>query len=521
MKKYITIICVSLSLLVYTGCDSLLDEDTSTFPSASLSYSNDETVNSALTGCYSPLLNYSFFGSDYATIFATCGGTITNQSSSYVSMRAQKVTPDNKYIGRHFQYHYLVISYCNDLLDKINASGASDELKTRAKGEAHLLRGMMYFNLVRAFGGVPLRISPTTSTNLDLPRSTADETYKQIISDLNDAATELPEKNPVTGRPNKYAAHALLAKVYITMANGVANSEYWQKCLDECNQVYGHFSLVPIKELYNPTNRNCAESIIEIQFSDVIGNTWTQGIAPTLSDYTPNQTSAPYARYRPSRYIFDTWKAQYPGDPRFEETFIYNSYTTGGGKETVKIYPLYNNPSGSSKNYPYIKKFLDSRYIATYTNQNYIYLRYADVLLMMAEATNEISGADKAYQYVNEVLKRARESYSPATTEPADWSGMTQDEFRNRIMYERLYELFAEQQEYFDLRRRGAQFLLNYWTAHNANPSNIKGSSVEKYNDNWFTCTLDAAKKALLLPFPLTEISSNNKISDSDQNPGY
>lgn len=520
MKKII----YSLGLLLLvslTSCKSFLDENTDSFPSPAIAYADDASVESSLAGCWSRTAHYHLFGSDYRTIFCTAAGVCVNTSSSHVEIRAQRALPDNRYIGRHFQAMYRVISNCNDFLDKIDGSSASDEVKARGKGEVHLLRGMMYFNLVRAFGGVPLRLSPITSTNLDIPRSSVDECYTQIISDLENAAELLPDENPVSGRPNCYAAHALLAKVYLTMANGEEGSSYWQKCIDEAMKVYGKYELVPLQTLYDPTNRNTAESIIEIQFSEITGNTYTQDFAPTSSDFTPNQTSAPYARYRPSKYIFDTWREEYPGDPRIEEGIIYNSYTSEGGTKTTVIYPAFNSDNGDARMYPYVKKYLDSRYVAQYAPQNFIYLRYADVLLMLAEAVNEVSGPDQAYKYVNEVLARARNSATPAAAEPANWSGMTKDEFRHRIMYERFYEFIGEEQDYFDQRRRGAQFLLDYWTANNAHPANAKNPSKEKFNDAFFTCTMETAQKALLLPFPTLEINSNNSISDEDQNPGY
>ena len=521
MKKIIIYSLGLLSAVSLTSCDSILEEETDSFPSASVIYSNDQGVEAALTGCYSGLINYNVFQSDYHTIFCTAGGTMNNTSSSYNDSKAMKTEPDNKYVGRHFKTCYRVIADCNDLLDKIDGSGASDELKTRAKGEAHLLRGMIYFNLVRAFGGLPLRLTPITSTTLDMPRATVEETYKQVIADLEAAVEFLPEKNPTDGRPNRSAAHALLAKVYLTLANGEEGSPYWQKCIDEAQKVYGHYQLVPLQELYDAQKRNTAESIIEIQFSDINGSTWTQGIAPDVSDFTPNQASNPYGRYRPSKYIFDTWREQYPGDPRIEEGIIYNSYTKNSGKDTVKIYPAYTSDKGSSRMWPYLKKFLDPRYVAQYSNQNFIYLRYADVLLMLAEATNEVSGPENAYKYVNEVLARARNSASPAAAQPADWSGMTKEEFRHRIMYERFFELLGEETEYFDMRRRGFQFMLDFWIANNAHPANCKNPSSTKYKEDYFVCTPEMAKRAMLLPFPTLEINSNNAITDADQNPGY
>lgn len=521
MKKTIIYSLGLVGTMALVSCNSLLEENTDSFPSASVIYSNDKGVEAALTGCYSELLSYNVFQSDYHTIFCTAGGTMNNTSSSYNDSKAQRIEPDNKYLGRHFKSCYRVIANCNDLLAKIDGSGASDALKTRAKGEAHLLRGMIYFNLVRAFGGVPLRISPITSNSLDMPRASVEDTYKQIIADLEEAANLMPEVNPVDGRPSRLAAHALLGKVYLTLAGNQENSPYWQKCIDECMLVYNKYQLVPLQTLYNPQNRNTAESIIEIQFSDINGSTWTQGVAPDVSDFTPNSSSNPYGRYRPTKYIFDTWRNQYPDDPRIKEGIIYDFYTKNGGKDTVTIYPAYTSEKGSSRMWPYLKKFLDTRYVAQYTNQNFIYLRYADVLLMLAEATNEVSGPDMAYQYVNEVLARARNSAEPAAEQPADWSGMTKEEFRHRIMYERFYELLGEETEYFDMRRRGYQFMLDYWTAHNNHPANCQNPSSTKYKENWFVCTTEMAQRAMLLPFPTLEINSNNAITDENQNPGY
>ena len=522
-KKHIllTTALLTVSCALFTSCDDILEENTDSFPSQAVIYSNDKSVEAALTGCYHGLISYNVFQSDYHTIFCTAGGTMNNTSSSYNDSKAQKTEPDNKYVGRHFKTCYRVIADCNDLLSKIDGSGASDMLKTRAKGEAHFLRGMIYFNLVRAFGGLPLRLTPITSTTLDMPRSTVEETYQQVVADLQEAAELLPEVNPTDGRPNSYAAHALLAKVYITLANGEEGSPYWQKCIDECMKVYGHYQLVPLQTLYNAQNRNTAESIIEIQFSDINGSTWTQGIAPDVSDFTPNSSSNPYGRYRPSKYIFDTWREQYPGDPRIEEGIIYNYYTKNGGVDTVEIYPAYTSDTGSGRMWPYLKKFLDTRYVAQYTAQNFIYLRYADVLLMLAEAINEVSGPDQAYQYVNEVLARARNSAEPAAAQPADWSGMTQAEFRHRIMYERFFELLGEETEYFDMRRRGPEFMLEYWKAHNAHPANCPEPSSTKYKEDYFICTPEMSQRAMLLPFPTLEINSNNAITDADQNPGY
>ena len=136
MKKFIIYSFGFLSAITLFSCDSILEEETDSFPSAGVTYADDNGVEAALAGCYHGLISYNVFQSDYHTIFCTAGGTMNNTSSSYNDSKAQRTEPDNKYIGRHFKTSYTVIADCNDLLDKIDGSGASESLKIRAKGES-------------------------------------------------------------------------------------------------------------------------------------------------------------------------------------------------------------------------------------------------------------------------------------------------------------------------------------------------------------------------------------------------
>jgi len=179
---------------------------------------------------------------------------------------------------------------------------------------------------------------------------------------------------------------------------------------------------------------------------------------------------------------------------------------------SVNVYPTVNN---TAQGWPYIKKYVDPAYVATLSNRNFIYLRYADVLLMLAEAENEINGPANAYQYVNQVLLRARNSATPAAAVPADWSGMTQDQFRDRILRERRYELIGECHLWHDVRRRGAAYLKAFFIEHNTH------ATFNPAADKTYPTDDASVNKLLLIPIPEKEINTNTMMSPADQNPGY
>jgi hypothetical protein len=143
--------------------------------------------------------------------------------------------------------------------------GTADSVKTRIVGEAHFLRGMLYFNLVRMFGGVPIRTKPVSADDTDLPRSSKEEVYSLIIADLEKAKATMPAPGTIIkGRPNRMAATALLGKVYITLAGNDAASPNWQKAKTELLTVVNSkvYDLEKsFTQLFDIANENSKESI--------------------------------------------------------------------------------------------------------------------------------------------------------------------------------------------------------------------------------------------------------------------
>lgn len=240
-----------------------------------------------------------------------------------------------------------------------------------------------------------------------------------------------------------------------------------------------------------------------------------------------------YGRIRAQRESWDLHHDTYPGDWRLDVTYIDSSYfrNTSTTSNPGKLYYTYpycsdNIPEGAaaedlstSEEHPYIKKYKDPNFTATDANVNVIVLRLGEIILTLAEASNELGNTAESIQWVNRLLLRARTADDGFRATPADWPlTLGQEEVRERIMNERLIELKAEFTEWFDNRRRGTKHMLEMMTNHN---ERITGLTKNSTYDYFFELTETNAKKNLLLPFPLAEISTNNNISESDQNFGY
>jgi starch-binding outer membrane protein, SusD/RagB family len=522
MKNIKIFIAVVLIGAATASCKKgFLQEEPTGFLIAENLYKNDAGVEAAINGCYNIMADYGGYGAGYLTWMTVgSGGYYTNQDAN-VDMASLTHTSLNIWLVNNspWDQFYSAINMANDIIAKAPVGGASQVAKTKAVGEAHFMRGMLYFNLVRMFGGVPLSTEPTTFENIYKPRASKDDVYALIIADLEKAKTMMTV-TPSVGRPSKWAAQALLGKVYIQMAGNqtAAQTQLWQKAKDELLPVVtnaGYILQPTFGALFSAGNENTKESIIEIQYTITGGpqGQFTNFFAPNGSTLTPLATNGPFGRNRVNKDIFDKHRTQYTGDPRIDVSYVFGSYTrnTGGN---VNVYPANSGAQG----WPYIKKYIDPNYVATYSNRNFVYLRYADVLLSLAEIENEINGPANAYQYVNQVLFRARNSVTPAAAAPADWSGMTQEVFRDRIMRERRYELIGECHLWHDVRRRGAASLKAFFIEHNTHPTFVS-TGVNK--DFTYPTDDNSVKKLLLIPIPEKEINTNPLINPADQNFGY
>ena len=314
-----------------------------------------------------------------------------------------------------------------------------EQLRSRLIGEAQFLRAYYYFNLVRWFGDVPLILEPFPE-GLEIPRTPRDEVYAQIEADLRDALAVLPASysGVDVGRATSGAAQALLAKVALTRGN-------FQMAADNALAVInsGRYALLPnYSTIFTEAGENSSESIFEVQAAAFeIGGGGSQYNEVQGVRGTPNLG---WGFNRPSDDLIAAFE---PGDPRREATILYVGEVLPDGSAIVEDNP---NIDGERFNQ---KAFVPDHPGGNGNGPGNIRVfRYADLLLIAAEALNELGQSEEALTYLNQVRARARGSN---TSVLPDITTTSQAELRDLIYHERRVELALEQQRWFDLVRTG------------------------------------------------------------------
>ena len=501
---YKLIILTIFSSILYVSCDL---EENPPFLAENNVYTSVDGASAALNGIYSSLANFSYYSADFhhATLYMS-GLFVTKKPTDKNTIGSLSPEPSMNYTTNLWRVSYQTIARTNDMIANVPSDSNDDQLNN-ILGISYFLRAHTYFNLVRLYGGVPLHTEPATGSSLNKPRSNVDAVYALIIADAENAKKLMfSAGSQSSGRPGKEAASMLLAKVYMALAANDNASPNWKKAYDEAIQVYGKYSLVSnYGDLWasESTANNNSESIFEIQFNEENASRLTR-------IFTPNAAflGRGWERFRINPEVIDAHNATYPGDPRIDFTFR-SEYIKPTNNKPVKAYPSTTRKNFNA-GYPWLNKYFAKDPFATTdaNNYNYVHYRYADLLLMLAEIENEMNGPTGAYKYVNEVLLRARNTASSAV--PANWSGLSQDAFRSAIMKEYHFELLGEGQDFFVGHRRGYDFFkTNYIDVHNAR------------NDKAFDIVYPDNSKVMLFPIPSVEIDTNEKISGTDQNPGY
>ncbi|GAB2786897.1 RagB/SusD family nutrient uptake outer membrane protein [Hymenobacter latericoloratus] len=332
---------------------------------------------------------------------------------------------------------YQGINLCNQVLANVPGISMDAALKNRLLAEAKFLRAHHYFNLVRAFGGVPLVLRPVTSSStpdeINPLRNTREEVYAQIVTDLTEAGAVLPVSYPASdlGRATKGAALGLLAKVKLYQ-------KQWAEVLALSDQVIGlGYSLAPdYEKMFRIAGENGPESIFEIQAQTIPGN-----CDASNSQWAEVQGARPQFGWGFFNPTADLENAYEPGDKRKDATILFRGETTAEGDKIDATAP---NPRYNQK--AYVPSSVD-RACGYGKDQNIRLLRLGEVLLINAEAANELGQTTKALTAVNRV--RARAGLAPLTT-------TDQAALRQAIWKERRLELAMENGDrFFDLVRQG------------------------------------------------------------------
>ena len=447
-----------------TSCgDSFFDLEPASSVTIDKVYKTASDYNVAVIGCYAKLQSQVNFytecceyRSDNLSLGAPTAGTQDRYDIDHFTEK-----PSNGILSSYWANFNNNVYRCNLLLDQIDGANFAENLKKQYKGEAMFIRALNYFNMYRIWGGVPATKHVVSAAEaLKVARYSDEQMFDLIAGDLKEIVDNnyLPEtySSADMGRATSGAAKALLGKVYLTFHK-------WNEAKDVLSQLIGKYQLVsPIAQVFNVDNKNNNEIIFAVHFNKEIegeGHSYWYNLTNASDD--TNQTSS-----------------------------LLNTFPTGDARKDLITYVQVE------KNVRLMNKFYDTKSPTFKTVGNdQILLRYADVLLMYAEALNEIqydaSEGSLALKYLNAVRQRAGISNLTAKQLPS------QEKFRKGILVERQREFPYEGQRWFDLVRMGF--------AKSVMAEN--GVEIKDYQ--------------LLFPIPQQEIEKVGNKSILWQNPGY
>lgn len=518
MKKLILIFC-SASMLLFTSCNDWLLESSPGVTKLEDFFTVGKTAIQVTNGAYVPLMwEFSstyypeWFIGDVASDDALKGGQSVGDMADAYDFENFKTNSNNGFLLDFYRAQYQGISRCNLGLQQIPLMSTDSVMDTRVQkrliGELKYLRAMYYFRLVRIFGGVPLTTEPINSaSDWKQPRATAAEIYAQITSDLEGANAGLWKKSEYAvtdlGRATKGAAQAMLLKTNLYLKN-YADAKRWGDSIMLSNE----YDLVPdYASNFTLEGENGKESVFEIQYMNDPMSDYGQG-----NGFTRGTFAVILTRSRSSK-LGGGWGFNKPTQN------LYNEYETGDPRRDATIL----NPKDADIETPAQEIYLGDRYLnrkyallnadnsvikldhATRGPINNKVIRYADVLLMYAEAcceTNDLVGAKNALERVR---SRARGTEAILPAFPYGTYADNQADLRKAIRHERRVELAMEGHRWFDLCRWGV--VKEVMDAYKATETPEAQSQMAAF----------IANKHELFPIPSQEIDLN----PMDQNPNY
>lgn len=468
MKINQLIVIIAGVTILVASCKKELYQNPSTAKELSLFLQNETEVEEYVNATYAGLQANGLYGLYLPAIAEipsdnTYDEVPANDDGMYGQLDQFTTIPSNGIITAVWRNSYQAIQKANVVLNRIdNITYASDAVKQARKGEMKFIRALLYFNLVRLYGDVPLVTEETADPNkyFGQGRTPVAAVYDQIKKDLTEAIPLLPATSTQAGRVIKTAAQTLLAKVHLTLQNYTDAKALLQQVVSSGI----HALLTNPADVFNISNENNKEIIFAVQFaSGINGN--TEG-STMLQQFSPSGTQSGAKGHN------------------LPLKSLYNLYALNDKRKDVYV-------KLSAAGVPYNNKLTKPTSVITDGGSDVVVLRYADVILMLAEIENETNNTTGAAAYLNQVRTRAGLT---ATT------AITQQDLRSAIELERRLELIGEGHRWFDLLRTGtAVTTMNAWFA--ANNINI---------------TIN--KDKLVMPIPQGQIDTDITIQ---QNKGY
>jgi len=449
-----------VALLVVTSCDGLNSVKPKDFYNPKNFFNTENEVESAVNGIYA-----SVYQNDGGRWMQNGAFATDNQySPPYVPFQRQHALDEytfnagNQDIGELWTAFYKAVNRANLVTNNISDADIDPERRDSFLGEARFMRAWHYFMLVKNFGGVPLILNDNLGErDINVESATPEEVYSQIIEDLEAAEEGIKNDRP-EGHATAGTASSYLAKVYLRLASEQKNNvfpdrsynrsaqEYYSLAADKAKQVidsgqYGLFD--DFQDNFNVDTENGKEHIFSTQFSraqqahvlNLIGFPQECGLLPIT----------PFAEFIPT---LDVFQAYQESDYRREVTFLTECTSDEGEELTFEDFsaPVPHNAKWFNPNYSDVLRNRDL---------NIPRMRYSEVLLIYAEALNELGRTDEAYEFINMVRERARNG--DPTSEPQDIpsGSLSQDEFREAVFKERRLEFAFEGIRRDDMVRSG------------------------------------------------------------------
>ncbi|WP_281670156.1 RagB/SusD family nutrient uptake outer membrane protein [Segatella buccae] len=483
MKKYktfITVLMAGIGIMTATSCsDSFLDLAPKSNMNEKDFYKSASDFATARISAYATLYNEYGPASGMSYTEMLTDETEANEGKLLVGSNdgisttdvypfsTYSLEPSNTAVKHFWQMGYSDLNIINKTLDNLNASGdfANTTIGLQYKAELRFLRALYHFNLVRMFGDIPIVThSMTIPESYKVMRSATDDVYKFIIDELKYSIENLPMKSAktVSGQITKGAAETCLGEVYLTRGSKKEAAAILKSVIDSKK-----YSLVDnYADLWSLNRKNSEESILEIQYVAGAG-----------------KPSSPYFEYYAP---FENFSITAQGYGLNQVTSIlYKSYEENDPRREASIATSFIDRSGNKISTLFEKKWIDSTYIKNhsyYYDNNFIVYRYADVLLMYAEAANDA-------EYLNQVRTRVGLPGFGTPRFPSD----KYPSLELAIEHERNVELALEFHRWFDLKRTGRATVII---------SSAKNKQIT--ND------------MLVLPIPQTEIQNNPALTQNN-----
>lgn len=487
MKLKYNLIAIALLGFSFSSCSDFLEQNPQTDLSENDFYKTADDILSAVNGAYSSLQEGDIYGNWY--VFGEIPSDNTrNQLSGSVTTQNEfdqfYIDTQNSMIANFWKAAYKVINRTNTILGRIDGIEINTELANRYKLECKFIRALMYFNLVRVYGDVPLVLKEISiSESYDILREPKENVYNQIIADLKEAqGLPVSYSTAEDGRATQGAAKALLANVYMTLHKYAEAETILAEIINSgryslLENTPGSLNIDGYKNVFSPVNHNSKEGIFEIQF---LKGGYGEG-----SNYANN--------FAPENSGTNVVAVGGTGGNNIPEMDIYNAYEEGDLRRDCSMSLGYydNRKNNEWVESRYVCKFMDVPYQNNDASNNYPVIRYADVILMYAEALNQNGKTAEACKYLN-MTRRRGFGYQTTETSPVDLQTTDKAQFALMVEQERRVELAFENHRWFDLIRTGRAVEV----------MRSKGFSLNETN--------------LICPIPQKQIDVNPKLTQND-----